>query len=564
MRGLAVADVPGVVTAVHNQGLWMQDLAPDNKPETSEGVYVYLADQPKLVPGDTVNVSGTVAEVRTGGEDSGNLTVTEIVRAKVRRTGSAELPKPIRIGRSGATVPGQIRATTASGIEPVDIERSPRFDRDHNAVDTFEALEGMRVQIDDAVAIGPTDGQLPVWPSAPVPEGIQTPTGSVLSTAARAQTGRVMLGDTLAPLPVANTGDVLPGAITGVWHYAAGNYALLPDHTPKLRPTNLQQQTASAPAENQLTIAALDASRAELGADDPVLQRLGGLIANNLRQPDIIVVTGMPDDSGKKNDQTVSGAASFAALTAAASPAGKVRYEYQQLDPSDNADSPQPGLNRRTGFLFRPDTARFINRGQPSATAATSVGVNNGRAELNHSPGRIAPDSDAFKGASKQLVGEFDINGTPLFVIGLDLVSAMNTAGADHDSPLYGRYQPSHTPSEPQREAQAREVHEFTARLSNTSKTARVVALGQIHDGPTSQPVSKLVADGVLHAAADTLPEMQRYSCVVDGVAVLDDQAFSSPNVGGTSYAIVHTSAEFADRPTDHDPQLLRIRASAG
>ncbi|MGH3545971.1 MAG: hypothetical protein ACRDPW_08615 [Mycobacteriales bacterium] len=562
LRGLSVADVSGVVTAVHDQGLWLQDTKPDNKADTSEGIYVYLADSPGVDVGDTVTVSGTVAEVRAGDSDSDNLTVTQLTRPKLSRTGSAELPSPIRLGSGGTQLPEQVYAT-ATGDGPVDLERGARFDHGRNAVDAMETLEGMRVEIGDSRVLAPLGDQLPVWPAAQLPDELRTDRGSILEGSGGfdiADTGRVILDDTLAALPKATTGDSVSGPIDGVWHYAGGNYTLLPTATPGLRPGGLQPQTATRAQPYELSVASLVAEGLSGDATPSTVNAYAALITQNLRRPDIVVISGVADDSGKRDDETVSAANTFGALIAALNAGGEPRYDYRQIDPDDNADSVVPGANPRTGFLFRPDRARFVDRPGATAENATTVTTEQGRARLNHSPGRVAANSNAFDAARKAVVGEFDINGAPLFVIGVDLLGPVEV---NADSPRFGRYQPPKTPAQRQRVAQAQAVHAFAKRLGDVSETARVVALGPVYGGLDSQQVQALTKDQLLRPGAMQLGQQQRYSCLRDGLAALADGAFTSPNVGSVGYQIVHTSAEFAVRVTDHDPQLVRIRASA-
>src|ERR1044072_6079633 len=80
LLGQKVTGVPGVVTAtrsVGDRGFWIQDTAPDADPRTSEGVFVYTSGSAPAV-GDSVLVSGTIAEYRPGGDTGSNQTLTEI------------------------------------------------------------------------------------------------------------------------------------------------------------------------------------------------------------------------------------------------------------------------------------------------------------------------------------------------------------------------------------------------------------------------------------------------------------------------------------------------------
>src|SRR5262249_3486727 len=95
-----VTDVPGIVTAISGKGFFMQDPSPDTDIATSEGIYVYQGQTPKVSVGDSVVVSGTVQEFRPGKDDPNTLAVTEIagkVSVKALSSGNA-LPLPVVMG----------------------------------------------------------------------------------------------------------------------------------------------------------------------------------------------------------------------------------------------------------------------------------------------------------------------------------------------------------------------------------------------------------------------------------------------------------------------------------
>lgn len=62
LEGQAVTGVDGIVTAVHDEGFYMQEPDPDADPQTSEGIYVYTKDAPTVSVGDVVDVDGDVDE----------------------------------------------------------------------------------------------------------------------------------------------------------------------------------------------------------------------------------------------------------------------------------------------------------------------------------------------------------------------------------------------------------------------------------------------------------------------------------------------------------------------
>lgn len=537
LRGLSVVDVVGIVTASHDAGFWMQDPQPDDRADTSEGIYVHTTRRPKVRVGDQVKVSGAVEETR---QDDGDLTVTQIVRPKVSKTGTGVLPAPIRIGRNGVAFPAHVYASaTGSDASSTDVERSGHFDHGRNALDAAETMEGMRAEITNPIALGPAKTQLPVYPdgASAIPPAARNHRGGMLGLPSNGDvgndnTGRVMLGGTLAALPRADTGTTFPGAISGIWHYASGNYTLLPSQTPSSRPSTLKPETAAGPQQRQLSIAGLTIDPKDTKAD-----RLASIIVKSLGSPDIVVVSKATD---------------LSAITTALNQAGGPRYEQREIAPSSDKDR-----KNNTGFLFRPDRARFIDRPGGGPTTATNISATAGRAQLSSSPGLIDPEDDAFSDSGKPLVGEFDIHGASLFVIGSDFASDGG------DSPRYGRYQPPRTPGSDRRLQQAEKIHSFAKRLGEVSTTARVVTMAAVHDSDGSESSMALTKDNVLRPASETLDAKAKYSQLEDGAGTLTDQAFTSPNIRGVGYAIVHTSTEFDDNGgLYHDPQLLRIRST--
>ncbi|CCH27564.1 G-protein coupled receptor-associated sorting protein 2 [Saccharothrix espanaensis DSM 44229] len=160
LLGAKVAGVPGVVTASRatgDRGFWIQDTAPDADPRTSEGVFVYTGNlAPTAEPGDSVLVSGTIAEYRPGGDTAGNanLTLTEITNATVTvLTKGNALPAPIVLTPPDGFIP------TAGGgsIEALDLNPAA-YGQDY-----YESLEGMYVQVDDARVVGPTNSFGETW-----------------------------------------------------------------------------------------------------------------------------------------------------------------------------------------------------------------------------------------------------------------------------------------------------------------------------------------------------------------------------------------------------------------
>ncbi len=173
-NGQCVANVPGIVTQVVNNGFYMQDGDGDGDPATSDGIFVYTGRAPDVGAGQQVQVSGTVSEFRPGSSfaavncpaSSGacNLTVTEIIGPAITQASglfSNATVVPVLIGTGGRIPPNTVIAGDTAGS--VEAAARATYDPARNGVDFYESLEGMLVQINNARVVGPTNRLGEIW-----------------------------------------------------------------------------------------------------------------------------------------------------------------------------------------------------------------------------------------------------------------------------------------------------------------------------------------------------------------------------------------------------------------
>jgi predicted extracellular nuclease len=561
--GQIVVGVTGIVTAKRSNGFYMQepDAGADTDVATSEGIFVFTSSTPTVNVGDLVGVGGTVAEFRSGGAASTNLTTTEIgspsLTISVLSTGNA-LPVPVVIGTGGRIPPAAVIEDDAAG----SVETSGVFDPASDGIDFYESLEGMRVQVDDGVVVGSLNGfgELTVVGDGGANAGIRTTRGGVVVQPTDFNPERIILDDAITPLPAVDVADTFPGALVGVLDYSFGNFKLLATSLPPAVPGELTRETTPAAKDGEVAIATFDIDF--LDPFDPAerFEALASQIVANLASPDIVAVHGIQDNSGLVDDGVVDASTTYQMLIAAIEAAGGPTYGYRQIDPVDGGDGGASGRNTRVAFLFRTDRGlAFVDRPGGDSTTATAAVSGPGGPELSFSPGRIDPTNPAFAGAQKPLAGEFTFNGLTLFVI----VGHFKSKGGDQ--PLFGRFQPPALSSETQRVAQAQVVHDFVQSLLALDADANVVVLGDLNDFEFSTALTTL-AGGVLHSMTETLPQAERYSFVFDG----NSQALDHVLVSGSlfvgrplAYDIVHVGSEFADQVASHDPAVLRIQTAA-
>ncbi|PLW72096.1 nuclease [Streptomyces sp. SCUT-3] len=552
LAGKSVTDVPGVVTAVGAAGFWMQDAAPDSDPATSEGIYVHAGSAPGVSVADSVKVSGTVTEYRSGGSASTSLTLTEITSPAVTVLASgAALPAATVVGSGGRVPPGAVIDDDATG----DVETSGTFQPATDGIDFWESLEGMRVRIDGAAVVGPRSsyGEVPVVPQG---SGTRSARGGIVVQSGDHNPERVILDDVLAPTPTVDVGDTLTGSTVGVLDYGYGNFKLLPTATPSVTRGGITAETTAAPSADQLSAATFNVENLDPSDPQATFDALARTIVNNLKAPDLVALEEIQDNSGPTDDGTVAADRTMAKLTAAISAAGGPGYSYRQINPANNQDGGQTGGNIRQVFLYRTDRGlAFTDRPGATATTATSVTGTGGVPALTYSPGRVDPSNSAFSGSRKPLAGEFTWKGKPVFVI----ANHFNSKGGD--DPLFGRKQPPTRSSETQRHAQAAAVDAFVDRILAVDANARVIVLGDINDFEFSRTADILTAGGSLVDLPRTLPAAERYTYVYEGNSQVLDHILISPSLASTAYAydIVHVNSEFAVQMSDHDPQVVRI-----
>ena len=555
LNSTTVSNVPGIVTVVRPNGFYYQDPAPDASDATSEAIFVFTSSAPAVTVGDAVLVSGTVTEFRPGGAASTNLTTSEIASptVSVQSSGNA-LPAPVVIGVGGRTPPTTVIEDDAAG----SVETSGMFDPTSDGIDFYESLEAMRVQVNDAVVVGPTNsfGEITVLPDNGAGAGPRTTRGGIVlgDNYSDANPERLQIDDTItANPPQVNVGDSFPGAIVGVLDYSFGNFELLNTQAlPAPVSAGLAREISTAAGPNQLSLATFNVENLDPADGAAKFNALASVIVGNLRSPDIISVEEVQDNNGPTNDAVVDANVTYQTLIDAIVAAGGPTYIYRQINPVDDQDGGEPGGNIRVGFLFRTDRGlAFVDRPGATPTTANSVVNAGGAPQLQYSPGRIDPTNAAFNSSRKPLAGEFTIAGQTIFVI----ANHFNSKGGDQ--PLFGRFQPPTRSSEVQRQQQAQIVAGFVSNILAIDPAAKIAVVGDLNDFEFSPVVATLKAAG-LADLIETLPKAERYSYVFEGNSqTLDHILVSTGLLNRTAlFDSVHVNAEFAAQVSDHDPQL--------
>lgn len=544
-----------IVTAVRNNGFWIQtpDARDDANDATSNGIFVFTSSAPTVAVGDQVDVLGTVSEFQAGAPADANLRLTELTGPTVTIDSSGNpLPTAVVIGIGGRVPPNSVIEDDSFGS----------YDIATDGIDFYESLEGMRVQVNEGLVVGATNGFGETWIVSDdgVNATILTARGGINIGPGDFNPERVQLDDDIYPgvWPQVNVGTQLTSPAIGVVGYSFGNFEVLVTNLFTIDTSSevVREVTSLVGGADSLTIATFNVENLGGNAALADFASRADQIVNNLKSPDILVLEEIQDNNGTTNDGTVDATTTFNNLIAAIVTAGGPTYQFAQIDPANGQDGGAPGGNIRVGFLY--NTARGITfNAQPGgdATTATTVTCTAGTPELSFNPGRIDPTNSAWTTSRKPLVGEFSYQGQSFFIIGVHF----NSKGGDN--PLFGNVQPPVFGSEVQRINQAQTVNDFIDTLLACDPDANIVTLGDLNDFHFSTPVATLAAD-VMDNLMDTLPPEERYSYVFDGNSQTLDQILVSHHITDAYapvYDVVHINSEFQDQVSDHDPSVMRV-----
>jgi predicted extracellular nuclease len=566
-NGNTVTNVPGVVTGVRaagsGKGYWIQDPAPDNDPATSEGIFVFTGSAPSVQPGDSVLASGKVSEFYplASGDTvaaTSNLSITEIDQTGVITLSSGNsLPAPIVLG------PDTVPDVYAPDLGGTNIE-STQITPSRSALDFYESIEGMRVEVDNARVVGPSNSFGEQYITTKPDQNSSYRGGTLLEAENATPSGRLEVVPVDGSNPEVNVGDTFNGPTIGPLDYSLfGGYLIAATTLGTVELGSLPPVVAAGPAKKQLSVATYNVEN--LAPSDPAskYQALAHGIVTNLADPDIIAVEEVQDNDGATDDGVVAADQTLTKLTAAITAVGGPGYAWREIDPVNDQDGGEPGGNIRVVFLFNPAQVSFVDAGAAGvnrSTTGTQVIKTKGEPALTLSPGRIDPANPVWTSSRKPLVGEFSFKGHDVFVIANHFDAKLGDQNAD------GRFQYPAQTSAVQRAGQALTEHDFIGQLLAIDKKADVVVVGDLNDYQFSPALSVLktgTADGsgtpTLTDLITTLPAGQQYTYDFDGISEVLDHILVTKGITNYAYQVVHVNSEYANQVSDHDPQVVDI-----
>ncbi|MBA0127488.1 endonuclease/exonuclease/phosphatase [Haloechinothrix sp. YIM 98757] len=564
LDGERAEGVPGIVTARRSfgskRGFWFQDPHGSDDPRASDGLFVFTGDTtPDVEPGDEVMVTGTVQEYYPRGADDGPYpSTTELIDAEwtVASSGN-EVPEPELV--EPGTVPEELAPEPGGNIEELELEP------DTYALDFWESREGMLSAVRDVPVVGPTTEHDELYVTTK-PEQYPSPRGGTVYTGYdNDNTGVLKIKQLIPfserPFPEVDTGDTLAGVTAGPVSYDRfGGYTLQATELGEVRPGGLEREVAREHEAGELAVANYNVENLSGVDDQKRFDEIARSVVDNLATPDILTLEEVQDDTGAEGegDGVVDADVTLGRLADAISDAGGPRYRWRQISPEEGEDGGQPGGNIRVAFLYDPERVTFVDRPGGDATTPVEVESSEGSPRLSVSPGRIDPQHQAWRDSRKPLVGEFDVDGRTVFVVG----NHFNSKRADQ--PVHGRFQPPERVSEEQRVQQAELVRGFVDEVLDVAADANVLVAGDLNDYAFSPAVGALTSGVALDALIETLPENERYTTVFEGRSQALDHMLLTPAARGVDFEVIHINAEFREQSSDHDPTLVRFRPAGG
>ena len=540
-----------VVTKTDKTGFYVQDKVSDNNPKTSDAVYV--ASKDKVESGDLLKVQGTVKEgymeeysVKPGQtfkKPAGSLTVTQIINATITKLGKADLPKALNISEK---MPKDIVDNTPTKYNP-----------ETEALDYWESLEGMRVEVTKPKVTGPQyKGDIYVLPGDYKGQKLNNIGGVNLRPGVQ---NTEVLPITVGNKFVAKAKDYFNENITGVVTYKNKTYKIDPSSVPAIQDGGLKREVSKIyPSEDKLTIASYNIenfSANNKGHDETPeekVDKIANSFIKEVHSPDIITLIEVQDNNGGVNDGTVDGVKSGEKLAQRIKSLGGPDYKYTEIAPVDGKDGGKPGANIRVAYLYNPKRVTLIGKEKGgSEEAARFV---NGHLEKN--PARIDPTSVHFEKVRKSLAAEFEFKGERIVVIANHLKSKLG------DDAIYGSNQPSVENTKAKRIEEAKILNAFIKEGLRQNPNLKFVLTGDFNDFEFSDSVRTIVGNELVNLMAEH-EQGDRYSYFYRGSNQSLDNILISKNIKDkVVFSPVHINASFMEehgRASDHDPVVVQI-----
>lgn len=559
--GQTLTNILGVVTAVRGDGFFIQDPQPDEDPYTSDGVFVKPTGHCDPDIGNLILLpKAIVREFNPAGIGENSLTITNLVAEKCQvEEKSFPIPQPVVIGEGGRIPPSEIIENDTKGY----VNRDNTYDPDEDGLDFYESIEGMLVQVNNAIAVSTKDGYRNV--SVVGDNGKYTnklsSEGMLVIRETDFNPERLLLDDDFIVMPNIYVGARFTEPIIGIIDYNFGEYNLEP--TKRLVYTQgapIIQSVERSAAANELSVVSYNVENLDPVANPERLAQLAEDIVKKLGSPDLLALQEIQDNDGVMNSSITNADQTIKAIIVAIKSAGGPAYRWVNIDPMDDADGGVPGGNIRPVILYRAEKGIevvFWNPAKPGQ--ALNIKSQNGQALLSNNPVRLGIGNYFFNDSRKPLLVQFTYQSSRFYVINCHLKSK------SEDGPLYGEVQPPPLETQKQRNGQASLIGSTVAQILKIEPEAKIILLGDLNDFPWTEPLTKLEASGLENLLL-RLPEYERFTYSHSGMGQVLDHLLVSASLKEAILEIKVVHLNSIQLPTkqmsDHDPVYTLIKWS--
>ena len=562
-----------------NDTFYIQDLNPDNDPQTSDGLLVKTKFKNKVNVGDKLVVTGTIKENSNTGyfDDAKNylpVTTLEVAtNSDLVTEGVSKLPVPVIVSSLPLELASkQQLAWYKYQKDGVTLNNKGEYDATKYRIDYLESLEGMLIKYEKPIVVAPqnygdiyvvssnnadklVNGILPLSPKGRSPYLLQIHVSKFSN----------LKNDFSI---ITKPKDYFSNDVVGVMDYGYGNYYLhtnletlksqnninnTSNNKHYINEGNLQpEKTKLTNDQNKLSIASYNIENFSTNTEASKVERIARSFVEDLNKPDIISLIEIQDNDGATDSGNVDAKQSAQKLIDAIKELdNSLNYQYIDIAPNNNQDGGAPGGNIRVGYLYNSNRVKFNSN---PGTADLAAVYNN--KQLNANPVRISPINPAFNSTRKSLAAQFEFNGENILVI------ANHFSSKRGDMPLMGKYQPATLSSETNRHLQAQAVADFVKDVLTKNPEQKIVLTGDLNDFEWTKTVSIIEDAGMINLVKNH-DINDRFSYSYQGSAQSLDQMLVSNNLKDKyQFDMVHVNSMFMKehgRASDHDPLLVVI-----
>lgn len=582
-----VVETVGIVTAsatLENRPgghvAYIQSEKNDLNPLTSEGIKLHFEKNPGISIGDKIKVRGLVYEESSNPLDGLTTTsIRDITKLEVISSGHS-LPEAILLDN----IPREHYSTYVGNLHI-----KPKLDI-KDSIDFLESFEGMRVKIQSPKIVGFRGGKeqygerpkrnltLYVVPHSDN-DRLLTDAGGVYTKPNKHVYNPDILAIASGELTpdlnlngVYQVGEVIPGEIEGIITYTKnifgeGEYLFqIPqksaafdyynsswlnsditvlENRPKLK-TKLTDKSLSVAAYNIKNLSSIK-------NDKNRLQETGRMINVNMSCPDVIGLVEIQDNNGEDFDGTSEATKTLDALISyipkdEVGPCADIDYEAININPLSHREGGVPGANIRVAFIYNKKRLGFNENPPPTPQDEVFI-LPSGH--LNFNPGRIAPNSEAFRNTRKSVVAEFTFRGEPVFVI----VNHFNSKISDTSH--FSIHQPIMRNTEIKRSKLAKVISDFVHRIERNNPRANIAVVGDFNAYVNEMPMKVLESDNLFNTIRN-LPREEWYTTNHNGNSQSLDYIFINKNLKDKyrAFEIPQINSDYMGRLSDHDPVI--------